>query len=255
VDSFNIDERKISRWLTSYINEKIGESAITDKAKKSMLQQQAKGMSKQEMLTTFKVYGRTGKIHDKSLFLWRSVGFLKLHPEMIKELIPLFEDSSISSEGRMLIFGLLASVGIKEAQSTMLALLNSETAKNDPYYPLMYQHLTLLGQPEKEVVQAVEQLYNSSKDGGEYKKEAAVSLGAVAYNLRENGQTTEADRLNDTLVSDLQSASSDIDKSTLLDALGNSGDDDNFNEIAPYSAKSNSPNVRASSLNALRRMK
>ncbi|MCK5809311.1 HEAT repeat domain-containing protein, partial [bacterium] len=253
IDEFSIDERKIGRRLTSFINEKMGESAISDKSEKSMLQQQARGMSRQEMLTTFKVYGRTGKIHDKSLFLWRAVGFLKLHPEMIKDLFPLFEDSATSSEGRMLIFGLLASVESSEAQAAMLKLLGSETALNDSHYPLMYQHLTLLKKPDAAVVAKIEETYNNEKDEGDFKEEAALSLGAVAYNLRNNNQAEAADRLNEKLVSDLKSATTNKDKETMLDALGNSGDNDNFDEVSGYADASNSPQVRASALNALRR--
>jgi len=72
---------------------------------------------------------------------------------------------------------------------------------------------------------------NYPKDAGDFKEEAALSLGAVAYNLRNNNQAEAADRLNEKLVSDLKSATTNKDKETMLDALGNSGDNNNFDAI------------------------
>ncbi len=250
---FNPQKSLFLKRLSKMITEKIGESSITKKAKTSLLKQQSRNMSKAEMFNTLKIFGRTGKIFNKSLFLWRGVGFLRMHPEICKELISLFKDKSIKQEGKLLIVGLLTSTGIPQAQDALLAILDTQEAKNSSMYPIFYQHLTLLKNPTKETVEKIKSVYEESKTTGKFQPPAALTFGATAYNLKHSGKTKEAQEINDEMLSDLASSQDDKTRELMLDAIGNAGFKENFDTIKQYTQDNYSASTRATAISALRK--
>jgi len=200
ISEFENKGAKLYSKLSLMKDDKLGTVKLGKDSRKNMLQQQSKSMTKKEMLETLDHFARTGKIYKKDLFLWRTAGFLKLHPEASFDLVPVFKDKNTNSDARMLIMGVLASVGHKEAQAAILQIIGSDAAKGDKFYPILRQNLAFIEKPGKEIVDYVADNYRESRKSGKLKHSSSLTLGAVTKRLYENGQKEEADRFNDIII-------------------------------------------------------
>jgi len=254
--SFKLLEERESREkeedFSGYETSLLGTVEISEKMKKELLENRAANMTRSEMLDTLKQYAETGVIYEKGQFWWRVSGFLKLNPDMCKELIPIFNTTKINYKTRMLLLGILSSVGHGEAQKVMMEILSSEIAKNDKMYILYIQNLSQVANPDPETVAFVKNLYTNSKTEIRTKPAAALIFGATADNLKKSGKESDAATINQAILKDLASASTAKDKETLLDALSNAGFASNIGMIQKY-ADSKESNVRAAVANALRK--
>lgn len=229
----------------------IGTVEMSENTQRKILEQQTKGITSSEMLKTLREFGINGKIGDKQLFIMRTVAYLKLYPERTKDLIPIFNENGFSSEGKILIMGLLASSGDSKAQEVMRTLLKSDAAKTDELYPLLLQNISLLENPDTITMDFAEKLYKTSKESGKLVSSSSLIVGSVAGKMMKQGNTAEGKKLNSMLVKDLDEAENPEKAEKLLNALGNAGIADNVKKAAEF-AESVNPRIRASVANAVR---
>jgi len=219
--------------------------------KEKLLKNQSMGMTSFEMLETLTNFSRTGEIYKKGLFMWRTIGFLKLHPEECIKLIPLFKKEGGDSESRLLMFGILASTGHKVAQDILMELIKSSEARSDKYYKMFLQNLSFVETPEKGIVAFVEAQYKNAKKSGNLFAPSALTFGAMVKRLGINGQEDEAKKFNDIIVADLLQAKTAKKKENLLDTLGNAAVKENISVVRKF-MKDKNDRVRASVANSLR---
>lgn len=229
----------------------IGTVEMSENTQRKILEQQTKGITSSEMLKTLREFGINGKIGDKQLFIMRTVAYLKLYPERTKDLIPVFNENGFSSEGKILVMGLLASSGDSKAQEVMRTLLKSDAAKTDELYPLLLQNISLLENPDTITMDFAEKLYKTSKESGKLVSSSSLIVGSVAGKMMKQGNTAEGKKLNSMLVKDLDEAENPEKAEKLLNAIGNAGIADNVKKAAEF-AESVNPRIRASVANAVR---
>lgn len=229
----------------------IGTVEMSENTQRKILEQQTKGITSSEMIKTLREFGINGKIGDKQLFIMRTVAYLKLYPERTKDLIPIFNENGFSSEGKILVMGLLASSGDSKAQEVMRTLLKSDAAKTDELYPLLLQNISLLENPDTITMDFAEKLYKTSKESGKLVSSSSLIVGSVAGKMMKQGNTAEGKKLNSMLVKDLDEAENPEKAEKLLNALGNAGIADNVKKAAEF-AESVNPRIRASVANAVR---
>lgn len=229
----------------------IGTVEMSENTQRKILEQQTKGITSSEMLKTLREFGINGKIGDKQLFIMRTVAYLKLYPERTKDLIPIFNENGFSSEGKILVMGLLASSGDSKAQEVMRTLLKSDAAKTDELYPLLLQNISLLENPDTITMDFAEKLYKTSKESGKLVSSSSLIVGSVAGKMMKQGNAAEGKKLNSMLVKDLDEAENPEKAEKLLNALGNAGIADNVKKAAEF-AESVNPRIRASVANAVR---
>ena len=229
----------------------IGTVEMSENTQRKILEQQTKGITSSEMLKTLREFGINGKIGDKQLFIMRTVAYLKLYPERTKDLIPLFNENGFSSEGKILVMGLLASSGDSKAQEVMRTLLKSDAAKTDELYPLLLQNISMLETPDSRTMDFAEKLYKTSKESGKFISSSSLIVGSVAGKMIKQGNTAEGMRLNSILVKDLDEAETPEKAEKLLNAIGNAGIAENVKKAAEF-AESVNPRIRASVANAVR---
>jgi len=235
----------------SFESAELGKVEVTDLMKKRLLESRAKNLTGPEMNKALKQYVDTGELYGKSEYWWRISGYLRLHPEACRDMVPLFNDRNADSKERLFLFGILSSVGNDEAQQVMRELLTGETAKQDKFYSIFLQSFAQLEKPAPQTVQMITDLYEQSKQTGRYSTSTALTVGALAAQLDKSGEGTLAASLNSKLVNDLRTATDGRTREYLLDSLGNATQVANVAVAKEYVADREG-RVRASVANSLR---
>ncbi|HSW59287.1 MAG TPA: hypothetical protein VLJ60_00735 [bacterium] len=229
----------------------IGTVEISKETERKLQEQQTRNLTSTEMTDTLANFGFNGKIDDKKQFIWRAAAYLRLYPERTEDLIPLFNAEGFSSEGKILLMGLLTSSGHEKAQEVMRTLLSADAAKNDKLYPLLLQNISMLDNPDRQTMSFVENLYAQSKLSGKLESTTSLMVGSVAGKMMQQGDTLNGMRLNNTLLKDLDNAKTPDKAEKLLDALGNASIADNIKTAIEYSGSVN-PRIRATVANVVR---
>ncbi|MEO1481327.1 MAG: HEAT repeat domain-containing protein [Myxococcota bacterium] len=154
--------------------------------------------------------------------LWQSVALLRLHPEMIDDLVKLIGEESTTFDTRMFAFSALAGAGTPSAQAAIHRMLDTHWAYEDTVARRrLLQQLSFVAQPTMETAKFLrKELYN---DNSSQRYAAAYSLGSVARKIRERGDTAIAAELTAELVSNLETATNVETRARMIAALGNAG--------------------------------
>jgi len=174
-----------------------------------------------------------------------------MHPELCQQLVPLFDDAKVGPAGRNMIVDLLASVGHAQAQQALRDILQGKAAREDRAFPLLYQRLSLVQNPDPQTMKFVSTQYQSTQ--GPAHHAAMYSLGSAAGHRYRAGDHEGGLAAARQLERDLAAARDPAEREYLLESLGNAGLAEQAATIQSY-ASSTDANVRLAAANALRKM-
>jgi len=183
--------------------------------------------------------------------VWRAHGLLGLNPELATLFQKLFEDESVSSHTKKIMFTILTSHSTPEIQKVVRDLLNSDSVKNDKAYVHMIQEVSMIKKPEKETIEAIAEKVKETPHGDE-KFASAYTLGAMINNLYGRGKDNDAKKFNEIIVNELLSSENNMEKQRLLVALSNAGVKENIDVVKKF-IKEKDPETRLSAAMALRK--
>ncbi|MBN1204578.1 MAG: HEAT repeat domain-containing protein [Myxococcaceae bacterium] len=222
--------------------------------KRALLESRAGGITFEDVLQTLESTDDPKKLANRAQFVWQAAGYLELHPEKCRELVPAFARLS-SDPMRAQLVDLLVSAGHAEAQAALRAIMSQDVAKQDPrVFEELYQRLGLVAQPTREAVQFVLDEHAAAlaaKDGAQ-RRVRAFTLGSMANRMRGKDSAL-ATLAGDVLLDDLQLAIDARDQELALRALGNAGDPRTTDAVRDVLA-SNDDSLRAAAAIALRRV-
>ncbi len=182
--------------------------------------------------------------------LRRAHGLLGLHPELNDRVADLCLRDDLHSDARKLILTVLTSHDLPETQAAMRKILNGDTVKHDPAYPMLLQAAGFLATPDKETAALVQGVLR--EEHGEKRYAAAYTLGVIVGTMRESGRDNEARTHNRELVARLEQAESAEEQQRLLVALANAGMPENV-PVARRYARDGNPETRTAAAMALRK--
>jgi hypothetical protein len=215
---------------------------------RQMLEQDAAGMTAEQLLADVARWGVMGQVPDHARWLWRATARLTLDPALCRRLVPLFR-SMASQGGRVLILDLLVGAGHPVAQEVLRDLLTESHGQHaDADYSRMYSRLSLLRQPTAETLRFAREQHSAPNRQAHTAR--LYALGSVAGARAHHGATDEADEAVAPLARALETTQGAA-KADLLEALGNAG----LSSTAPAvhaAATDDNPEVRQAAAGALR---
>ncbi|HSA32423.1 MAG TPA: HEAT repeat domain-containing protein [bacterium] len=221
-------------------------------AEKENLRKMAADLSFDELESLlFKVSaGELSGKEEITTLLRRAHGLLGLHPELSDRVADLCLRDDLHSDARKLILTVLTSHDLPETQAAMRKILNGDTVKRDPAYPMLLQAAGFLAGPDKETAALVQGVLR--EEHGEKRYAAAYTLGAIVGTMRESGREEEARAHNRELVAQLEQARNGEEQQRLLVALANAGMPENV-PVARRYARDGNPETRTAAAMALRK--
>ncbi len=228
------------------------ESAQTERA---LLEQRAAGMSMERVVSGLDLAGTLGPESLPGGWLASTTAFLALHPELLGEIAVRFQNPDASVGMKTALLDLLAATGTPEAQKVLCSLLDDAAANEDTTAQLHFtQRTMLLEAPEPETIDFLRERFSASRADGDRELElaAAHALGAAADGARTEGARQSAERATSELREALASSADPAERSGLLRALGNAGDEDSVAAVLPH-VDDEEASVRASAAAALRK--
>jgi HEAT repeat protein len=228
-----------------------GELVSSPDAQKNMLEQQAAGITYEQMESDLAALALGQKLPRG--WVMHASGFLKLHPEKCMDVAALFESSKLDARARTEIVDLLASTGTPQAQEAMRVALESPKARvgSVPYGTLLQRFSTVM-RPTPASFGFVNDRYAEAKTKDE-RLAAAYALGGVAGNMRAGGDDARAKQASETLRRDLAQSRDPSERKNLCMALGNVARSEDVPTFADL-AKDDSADVRSSAAWALHRI-
>ncbi len=113
--------------------------------------------------------------------------FLRLHPEMLPQLVAQFESPSLSKKGRGLLLDLMAETGTHAAQGAMREALSSPAALASPKdRSALLQRFSFLFAPDSDSIAYLTQVWKQSRGvqaQAEVEASAAMAMGAMVRRL------------------------------------------------------------------------
>jgi hypothetical protein len=228
-----------------------GRVVVSEQARAQMMRQRVDGLTGEQLLSRLKEFGRGGVVTDHNHFLLQATGLLAMEPKLCEQMVAVFQEAGMSTQGRALVLDLLAGAGTPEAQAALTRALETPTAREDASYTLLLARLALVTEPTPETVRFAERTYSQGQ--GNVRIASAYMLGATAGALYHNEQSAEALASVRRLADDLRAASTPTEQMHLLMGLGNAGVAELAPTVASY-ASAESPEVRRAAAKALRKI-
>ncbi len=153
------------------------------------------------------------------------------------------------SAAQQVLMSGLSSAGTEQAQRALSGLVNDEKL-SERLRKAATASLIRAKRPKRQSVQTLESLLDDER----FRTSATFGLGTYARHLREAGETVESDRISKILVQRLASATTDIDRVTVLRGISNSGYAGALEAVRPYFSDRESL-LRQTAVDAIRLMK
>ncbi len=249
-------------------------SSVQAKERTKALEERISGLTPERLHERIWNVSVLGRISQQNQFFFRATGLLQLRPELSTSLIPLFDDDAMTYEGRTFIVDLLVGAGHGEAQRVLQTLLESESLKRKKFYPILFQRISWVTNPEPALVAFTAAEYADLKtvpyvtvdepgdtemsdeaapqESKAFRKLASIyALGSVVGNLYRTERQGLALEYNGWLLHDLRRATTLREKEAYLAAIGNAGLQGNGTTVLAYVSHPESA-LRRTAADALR---
>jgi hypothetical protein len=161
-------------------------ASAAKRADTKALAARAKGVSKENLLSTLRAFSGPKSVNAFPEWLWQASGRLQLEPGISKDIAAMVASGDLDLEGMRLATDLLAGVGHPEAQSAMREIFDYLREEENGDLVELVQRAGFLSLPESDTVASVKDLF-SDETGDGLHHARAYTLGAKADALWSKG--------------------------------------------------------------------